>query len=71
MDIVNLSRTQLLSVIDDWIINDVNCERNRNIIKDRLINGYTYEKLSEKYDLSTPQIKNIVKKCRKTIIEHI
>ena len=30
---------------------------------DRLFNGSTYERLAEKYDLSTQQVKNIVYKA--------
>ena len=71
MSISDLSRSQLEDIIDNWIINDINCERNRLIIKDRLLNGYIYERLAEKYDLSEQQIKNIVNKCRKIIINHL
>jgi len=68
---IKLSRSQLERIIDDWIINDTNCERNRSIIKDRLFNGYTHDKLAEKYGLSTQQIKNVISKCRKIILEHM
>ena len=71
MSISDLSRSQLEDIIENWVINDTNCERNRFIIKDRLLNGYTYEKLAEKYELSEQQIKNIVNKCRKIIINHL
>lgn len=46
----------LSACIDEW----VKCERNRRIMKDKLINGICYEKLAEKYDLSTRQVKYIV-----------
>ena len=55
----NLSRDELQLVIDQWIFN----ERHRIILADRLFNGTTYERLAEKYDLSTQQVKNIVYKA--------
>ena len=45
----NLSRSELQHLIDQWIFN----ERHRIILSDRLFNGTTYERLAEKYDLST------------------
>ena len=45
----NLSRSELQYLIDQWIFN----ERHRIILADRLFNGTTYERLAEKYGLST------------------
>lgn len=50
------SNSEIRQAIDEWI----HSERDRRIMVDRLINGYTYEKLAEIYDLSVRQIKNIV-----------
>ena len=55
----NLSRSELQYLIDQWIVN----ERHRLILADRLFNGTTYERLAEKYGLSTQQVKNIVYKA--------
>ena len=55
----NLSRSELQYLIDQWIFND----RHRLILSDRLFNGTTYERLAEKYDLSTVQVKSIVYKA--------
>lgn len=51
-----LSRTQIENLIDEWVLS----QRNRNILKSRFVDGLTYEKISEKFDLSVSQIKNIV-----------
>ena len=51
-----LSRTQLEKRIDAWVFN----ERNRKILKRRLLDGITYEALAEEFDMSVRQIKNIV-----------
>ena len=54
-------------LIDQWIFN----ERHRLILADRLFNGTTYERLAEKYDLSTQQVKNIVYKAMDRLEKHL
>lgn len=63
----NLSRADLQYLIDQWIFN----ERHRLILTDRLFNGTTYERLAEKYDLSTQQVKNIVYKAMDRLEKHL
>ena len=63
----NLSRSELQYLIDQWIFN----ERHRIILSDRLFNGTTYERLAEKYDLSTQQVKNIVYKAMDRVEKHL
>ena len=63
----NLSRYELQHLIDQWIFN----ERHRLILSDRLFNGTTYERLSEKYDLSTQKVKNIVYKAMDRLEKHL
>ena len=63
----NLSRSELQHLIDQWIFN----ERHRLILSDRLFNGTTFERLAEKYDLSTQQVKNIVYKTMDRLEKHL
>ena len=42
-------------------------KRNREILHERLIDGVKISELSEKYELSERQIKNIVKKFRQLL----
>ena len=63
----NLSRSELQYLIDQWIFN----ERHRLILADRLLNGTTYERLAEKYDLSTQKVKNIVYKAMDRLERHL
>ena len=56
----DLSRTEIENLIDEWIVGSRNAQRDRMIIKSRLIDGLTYEKLAEKYELSVQSIKSIV-----------
>lgn len=62
MKLEDVSRSQLENAIDEWIIGR-RAERNRKILKRRLVDGITYERLAEEFDLSTQQIKNVVYKC--------
>lgn len=63
----DLSRSQYEHLIDEWIFS----ERDRAIIKRRLLDGITYERLAEEFDLSVRQTKTIVKKCSETIFRHV
>ena len=63
----NLTRSELQYLIAHWIFN----ERHRLILSDRLFNGTTYERLAEKYDLSTQQVKNIVYKAMDRLEKHL
>lgn len=63
----NISATDIRNTIDEWIHN----ERNRNILKRRLIDGILFESLAEEFDLSVQQIKSIVYKGTNTIFEHL
>ena len=66
----DLSRTDIENLIDEWIIG-MHAERNRRIMKRRLIDGICYEPLAEEFEMSVRQIKNIVYKCENRIFKHI
>ena len=52
-----LPKTELESVIDTWIYGR-NSERNRKILKRRLIGGETFQNLAEEFDLSIQAVQN-------------
>ena len=62
----DLSKNEIEELIEQWIFN----ERNRKILCRRLIDGVHYDKLSEEFDLSVTQLKNIVYKNRSRILQH-
>lgn len=64
---LELSRSEIEFLIDEWILS----ERDRRILKRRLIDGICFEPLSEEFGLSVRQIKNIVYKCENKIFKHI
>ena len=65
----SMGRTEIESIIDEWVIGR-NAERNRAILKRRLIDGITYERLAEEFDLSTRYTKEIVYRCERRIFRH-
>lgn len=67
MSIEGLSRTEIEYLIDEWIVGR-NAERNRRILKRRLIDGILFEVLAEEFDLSVTQVKAIVYKGMKRLI---
>ena len=66
-DRFDISNSEIDYLIDQWIRN----ERDRAILKDRLINGMTFERLAEKYDMSVRQIQNIVYKSMDRLVSKI
>lgn len=67
LDKYDLSNSEISFLIDQWI----RSARDRAILKDRLINGMTFERLAEKHDMSVRQTKNIVYKATERLISHI
>lgn len=64
------SKTEIETAIDEWIIGR-NAERNRKILRKRLLDGLTYEELAEKFDMSVRQIQNIVYKSQDKIFKKL
>ena len=64
------SRSELEDGINEWIIGR-NAERNRKLLKRRLIDGLTFERLAEEFDISVRQAKNIVYRCEDKLFSHI
>ena len=60
-------RSEWEHIIDEWIFN----ERYRDILKRRLLDGITFERLAEEFDMSVQQIKAIVYKAQNKILNHI
>lgn len=63
----NLSRSEIEKVIDEWIFN----ERDRAILKRRLLDGICFEPLAEEFDLSVRRIKTIVYQNQEKIFKKI
>lgn len=64
---MDYSNSQIKTAIDEWIHSD----RDRNIMLRRLIDGITYEKLAEEFDMSVRKIKRIVYKSEEVLFKHL
>jgi DNA-directed RNA polymerase specialized sigma24 family protein len=49
----------------------IHSERDRRVLKRRLIDGICYEPLSEEFQMSVRQIKNIVYKAEQKLFKHL
>lgn len=67
MKILELSRSEICALIDEWILN----ERNREILKRRLCDGICFEPLAEEFGMSVRQVKNIVYKSQEILFKHV
>ena len=61
------TNSQISQVIDEHI----HSERDRKILKRRFIDGIIFDQLSEEFDLSVRQVKNVVYKSEKLLIKYI
>ena len=63
---IDYSNSQIAKAIDEWI----HSERDRAILKRRLIDGITYERLAEEFDMSVRHIKRIIYKSEELLFKH-
>ena len=59
------------SRIRELIDEHIHSERDRKILKRRLVDGITFEPLAEEFEMSVRQIKNIVYKAQEKLFVHL
>ena len=64
---MNYTNSQIRELIAEWI----HSERDRKILERRLIDGITFERLAEEFDMSVSQMKRIIQKNSRTLFRHI
>ena len=67
MDLSELSNSQIEELINEWI----HSERDRKILKRRLIDGVCYEPLAAEFDMSVRQVQNITYKAQREFFRHL
>ena len=70
MEMPDIGASQLATILDEWIIGR-NAERDREVLKRRLIDGVKFETLAEEFSLSVRQTKTIVYNGKARIINHL
>ena len=63
----DLPRSEWVRLIDEWIFN----ERDRAMLKRRLLDGVCFEPLAEEFELSVRQAKSIIYKAQEKLFKHI
>lgn len=66
-DKYDLSRTEWERLIDEWIFN----ETHRRMIKRKLLDGVSYEKMAEEFDITCNTAKRIIKRYKQELINHL
>ena len=64
------SNDEIRTVIDNYV-RGRNAERNRQLLKRRLIDGVTLERLAEEFDMSVTQVKDIIKKNLPLVLDRL
>ena len=64
---VDYTNSQIASLIDEHIHHAL----HRKMLKDRLIDGMTYEQIAEKHDITARQTKNIIYKSMDRLIKYL
>lgn len=67
----NACRSQLENAISEWIVLSLYADRDREIMRRRLVDGAPVEKLTSEFDLTEQRIKAIIDKWHDIIFEHI
>lgn len=67
VDLSDVKNSDIANAIDEYI----HSERDRKILKRRLIDGICYEPLADEMGMSVIQIKRIVSKAEAKLFKHI
>ena len=65
-----ISNQEICDIIDSFV-RGRNAERNRALLKRRLIDGVTLERLAEEFDISVTQTKEIIHKNLPLVRDHL
>lgn len=63
----DISRSGWENLIDEWIFD----ETHREMLKRNLLDGRTYEQISEQFDMSTRQVARLIPKLQERLFKHV
>lgn len=64
---IDIPRSEWEKLIDEWIFND----QHRKMLKLNLLDGWTYEHISEEFEMSSRQIARIIPRLQNQLFKHI
>jgi hypothetical protein len=68
--IAGLSKSEIECLIDEWVVGE-DAERDRALLRRRMIDGIHFEPLGEEFLLSTQRTKEIVYKRMNSLVKHL
>lgn len=66
----NIPESAVDVAIDEYV-KGLHSRRNRIMLKEKLFENMTYEKIAEKHDMSVRQVKNIISDSAQQIVNHL
>lgn len=66
----DLCRADIEELIFQWIIGK-NAERDRAMLRRRLFDGITFERLAEEFEMSPRQTREIIHRAEQKIFSHV
>ena len=63
----SLSRSDWVHLIDEWILS----ERYRGILKRKILDDWSHERIAEREGLSVNGVKKIIARCVNVLREHM
>jgi DNA-directed RNA polymerase specialized sigma24 family protein len=64
---VDIPRSSWENLIDEWIFN----EQHRKMLKLNLLDGWTYERIADEFEMSSRQIARIIPRLQNQLFKHI
>ena len=64
---IDIPRSEWERLVDEWIFN----EQHRQMLKLNLLDGWTYERLAEKFEMSTRQVARVIPRLQNQLFKKI
>ncbi len=64
---LDIPRSAWENLIDEWIFN----EKHREMLKESLLDGITYERIAEKHEMSPRQVARIIPRLQNQLFKRI
>lgn len=66
----DVGRSGMNALIEEWVIGN-HAERDRAILKRRLLDGVCLEPLAEEFQLSVTQVKRVIRRRSEQVFRHL
>jgi DNA-directed RNA polymerase specialized sigma24 family protein len=64
---VDIPRSEWEKLIDEWIFS----EEHRQMLKRNLLDGWTYERIAEEFEMSSRQVATLIPKLQNQLFKRI